>query len=286
MPKVRCVYCKKRFLKSVSRFNEARKFKWNFYCSSECRSSYRKKRSFVTCENYSCGKNFEKLIGAIGAHNYCSRTCAITINNQKFPKRGPGFRICKICSKKFKGQKKYCSVPCVKLARQKHDPAKLIKDIKLEYKKLGRIPAKREVPSLASSCIYAFGSWNKAIIAAGLNPNRSHDHRMYKRVMTKAKDGHSCDSVSEALIDNWLADNKVKHVRDFPYPNSGYKTDWAINDLLFIEYFGLAGDSPRYDRDVKIKKGLCRKFGINLVAIYPKDLYPTLNLNSKLKNLV
>lgn len=286
MPEVSCIYCKKKFLKSIRRFNEAKKFRWNFYCSLECQGGYRKRRRFVVCENSNCGKTFEKLISEIEAHNYCSRSCAVIINNQKFPKRGPGFKICKICPQKFKGVNLYCSKFCVKQARKRYNPQDLIDRIKLANKELGRIPAKREVPKLASPCIYAFGSWNNAVKAAGLQPNRSHENRMYKRTMTKAKDGHSCDSISEALIDNWLTDNGVKHVRDFPYPNSGRKADWAIDNTLFIEYFGLAGDSQRYDRDIKTKQKLCKNFGIKLVGIYPRDLYPKLNLSSKLKNLI
>ena len=142
------------------------------------------------------------------------------------------------------------------------------------------------MPEFANACEHAFGSWNNAIIAAGLTPNRSHDHRMYKRIMTKAKDGHSCDSISEAIVDNWLTENGIKHVRDFAYPNSGHKADWSIDNKTFIEYFGLAKDSPRYDRDMKTKQEICKKFGIRLIAIYPKNLYPKLNLNSKLKNLI
>jgi len=104
--------------------------------------------------------------------------------------------------------------------------------------------------------------------------------------MTKAKDGHSCDSISEALIDNWLTDNGVEHIRDVAYPDSNHKADWSIRENIFVEYFGLAKDSPRYDKSIKIKQRLCKKFGIKLVAIYPCDLYPKLNLSSKLKNFV
>ncbi|TSC89817.1 MAG: Uncharacterized protein G01um10143_307 [Parcubacteria group bacterium Gr01-1014_3] len=257
----------------------------NFYCSKECQGrSFNKQVSFV-CENTECGAEFKKFRKEVGAHNYCSMRCAAIVNNKKFPKHVIKLKICRICEKQFTGGNIYCANVCYKKSRVRHKPEDLIKSLKHTYEKLGRVPAKREIPELASPCIYAFGSWGNAIKAAGLEPNRSHEHRMYKRTMTKAKDGHSCDSISEALIDNWLSDNEVKHLRDFPYPNSGHKADWAINDTLFIEYFGLAGDSPRYDRDMKIKKKICEKLGIRLVAIYPQDLYPKLNLNSKLKNL-
>lgn len=164
----------------------------------------------------------------------------------------------------------------------RHKPEDLIKQIKIAYEKLGRVPAKREIFKLARASEYTFGSWTNAVVAAGLIPNRSHDHRMYKRTRTKAKDGHVCDSISEAIIDNWLVDNKIAHERDFPYPGSNHKADWAINKKTFIEYFGLAKDSPRYYRDIKTKQRLCKKLGIKLIGIYPRDLYPKLNLDLKL----
>ena len=106
---------------------------------------------------------------------------------------------------------------------------------------------------------------------------------MYRRTRTKARDGHVCDSVSEALIDNWLHQHKISHARDAKYPTTKHRADWSIQDgKVFIEYFGLAKDSPRYDREVKIKKNLCRKNKIKLIEIYPSDLYPKVSLEHKL----
>lgn len=285
MPIISCIYCKRKFFKSTGRFNEGKKFKWNFYCSIECQGGYRKRRKIVVCENSNCGKTFEKLIRAIEIHNYCSRTCAITVNNQKFPKRIAKFKNCRICNSKFKGGNRYCSSICYKKSRIRRKPEDLIKSLKAICVQLGRVPGKREVDKLANACEHAFGSWNNAIKAAGFEPNRSHENRMYKRIMTKAKDGHSCDSISEAIIDNWLYENKIFHERNVAYPTSQHKADWSIQENVFVEYFGLANDSPRYDRDIKIKQRICKEFGIKLVAIYPQDLYPKPNLFSKLKNL-
>ena len=69
--------------------------------------------------------------------------------------------------------------------------------IRSYFKEKGRIPAKRELVNAMSSTIRLFGTWNNAIRAAGFEPNRSHDDRMYKRTRTVAADGHVCDSVSE-----------------------------------------------------------------------------------------
>jgi hypothetical protein len=144
-----------------------------------------------------------------------------------------------------------------------------------------RAPAKREAPEIAHACIWAFGSWNNALEKAGLEPNRSHSQRMYKRTSTVALDGHNCDSISEATIDNWLTKQKILHSRDVPYPGTRHRADWGIGNKIFVEYFGLANDSPRYDRSIREKRALCKKKGIQLVEIYPNDLYPTLKIKEK-----
>lgn len=137
---------------------------------------------------------------------------------------------------------------------------------------------------VAYKCIRAFGSWNEALKKVGLEPHRSHSQRMYKRTNTIARDGHKCDSISEAIIDNWLSKHKVLHTRDVRYPSTGHKADWGVGNKIFIEYFGLAKDSPRYDRSIKEKRKICEKNGIRLIEIYPNDLYPQEQLNGKLAN--
>ena len=109
---------------------------------------------------------------------------------------------------------------------------------------------------------------------------------MYKRTITKATDGHPCDSISEAIIDNWLAKNNISHKRDICYPTTNHRADWEIsigNKKIFIEYFGLANDSPRYDRATEEKKKLCEEHKISLIPIYSKDIYPLKNADEKLK---
>lgn len=282
MPDVKCRYCGKIFFKSTGRFNEANKFKWNFYCSRNCQAIILKKRTLLICENQNCGNKFERLQSGISKHNFCSQTCAAIVNNQK---RLKFIKLCSVCSKKFTGANLYYSRECAKSGRRGYTAEELLKEVKLFSSKHGRVPARREGPIIADRCRRIFGSWNKAIEAAGLQPNRSHDHRMYKRTITKAKDGHLCDSISEAIIDNWLYKNKIIHQRDVSYPASNHKADWSVGKNIFIEYFGLAKDSPRYDRDIQTKKNLCKKQGIKLIDIYPQDLYPVLNFGAKLRNL-
>lgn len=172
-------------------------------------------------------------------------------------------------------------------ARNRYGSEDLLQIIRDKFKELERVPARREV-KVSKQCMKVFGSWNKAIIAAGFSPHRSDSQRMYKRTNTKALDGHICDSISEALIDNWLFSHKIFHQRDVIYPTTNHKADWAVDingQRIFIEYFGLAKDSKRYDRDISHKKELCQANIIPLIEIYPQDLYPRLRLKEKLGGL-
>ncbi len=286
--KVKCAFCGKEFFRRKGQFNEAKKFSWKQYCSWKCLSKDKLKRQILFCEN--CGKRFERTPCGISSHNYCSQSCAAIMNNKKYPKtRKAILKTCTECNKKYKKSTnniKYCSLSCRRKAEQR-TPEELIRIIKKTAKKLKRVPARREIDEIHDSCRKIFGSWNNAVLAAGLQPNRSHENRMYKRIITKAKDGHPCDSFSEAIIDDWLDKNNIPHERDASYPNTYHKADWAVligNKKIFVEYFGLANDSPRYDRAIKEKKRLCHKNKISLIAIYPKDLYPKEFLEKNLKN--
>jgi hypothetical protein len=213
------------------------------------------------------------------------------VNNEKYPRKRlkPKLKTCLVCKKTYRkssGNKKYCSLAC-RTEAERYKPEELLKIIKNTVKKLKRVPARREIlKGVNEACRKSFGSWNNAVLAAGFTPNRSHNNRMYKRVNTRALDGHLCDSVSELLIDNWLYKNKILHERDAHYPNTNHKADWKIfieGKEFFVEYFGLANDSPRYDRCIKEKKKICNKNKISLIAIYPKDLYPKTFLEDNLK---
>lgn len=286
--KVSCKNCKTPIYRSTGRFNENLKFGWNFYCSRKCEYQYKTKKQILMCEN--CGKVFGRTPKEISPHNYCSQSCAAIVNNKRYPKRHlkPRFKICAQCNKEFSKSiynKKYCSLECRKEAEW-HTREKLLTIIKNIAQKLGRVPSRRETGGIDKSCRKFFGTWNKAIIAAGFSPNRSHSQRMYKRVNAIAKDGHLCDSISETIVDDWLAKNKIPHERNINYPNAHHKADWGIkleNQVIFVEYFGLADDSPRYDRAIKEKIDICNKNYLNLIPIYPNDLYPKERLDANLK---
>lgn len=288
--KVKCAFCGKEFFRTKGRFNEAKKFNWNQYCSKKCLSKVKIKRQVLVCEN--CGKAFKRTPHEISLHNYCSQSCAAIVNNKRYTRRRlkPVLKTCVKCKKQFKkrtGNKKYCSMKCRVEAERRYTSEQLLDIIKRTAQELKRVPAKRELKEIANICTKSFGSWNDAIISAGFRPNRSHSQRMYKRTNTVASDGHLCDSASESLIDNWLSEHNISHERDAPYPETKHKADWVISvggQEIFIEYFGLANDSPRYDREIKRKQNLCRKYNLTLVAIYSQDLYPKEHLDGKLRD--
>lgn len=283
---VKCALCGKEFSRSVGRFNEAKKSGWKQYCSRECIMQPKIKRIVLKCEN--CNKKIERSFHQLSLHNYCSQSCAAIANNKKHHKRIAKVRTCLICKKQFQARRKYCSRKCRLKVLRSYTRHELIAIIKQAHKQFNRIPTKREIFSITNMCIRLFGSWNKAIIAAGLEPNRSHNQRMYKCARAKALDGHICDSISELIIDNWLTENNITHRRNVAYPETNHKADWGINlkeEIIFVEYFGLAQDSPRYERTIKEKKEMCRQYGIVLIEIYPQDLYYKGHIyKEKLKN--
>ncbi|TSC77417.1 MAG: hypothetical protein G01um101433_612 [Parcubacteria group bacterium Gr01-1014_33] len=285
--KVLCKACASPIYRDRGRINENIKLGHNFYCSRKCEFKYKTKRRILECDNHGCLKKFSRQPNDILAYNYCSRSCAATVNNHKFPKWKVPPRKCASneCGNLVSGGLKYCSEKCREGVRCRFTEKGLIETIQKIAHTLGRTPAKREATKIARACVYYFGAWNTAITQAGLNPNRSHSQRMYKRVMTKAKDGHPCDSISEAIVDNWLTDHAIDHIKDFPYPTTHHKADWSVGDI-FIEYFGLAKDSPRYDRAVAVKRNFCQKHNIPLIEIYPGDIYPKVALEDKLRSIL
>ena len=291
--KVKCAFCEKEYFRQVGRVNEAEKFGWNQYCSRGCQNKARTTRVEKVCGNPNCNNMVSRALNQFKQSKsgliFCSQSCAAIVNNRKNSKRRPKFKICIRCGRRFRkstGNLKFCSAKCQKEARQKYTPPQLVEIIRYATQEQKRVPTRRELEKINKACIKYFGSWNNSVIAAGLQPNRSHSQRMYKRVLTKASDGHLCDSVSELLIDNWFIKNKIGHERNVSYPDTNHKADWGINfkgKTIFIEYFGLAKDSPRYDRSITEKKTLCYKHKIKLIEVYPWDLYPKISLDTKLK---
>ncbi|MDP4038851.1 MAG: hypothetical protein Q8P54_02725 [bacterium] len=182
------------------------------------------------------------------------------------------YRYCVYCGNTVKAKKNYCSSKCWGLDHQK-SKKEIISDLQKLAQKLGRTPTKREC-SFSTTCFKQFGSWTQALIAAALIPHRSLNQRMYKRRKCIAKDGHICNSVSELIIDNWLYKNNIDHQKETPYPKGKFTADWSLSSNVFVEYFGLAQDSRRYDEEIKKKQQICKDSEVTLIEIYPKDLFP------------
>lgn len=160
----------------------------------------------------------------------------------------------------------------------KQDILNLIKQFKKTH---GRIPSYREIdsssdfPSMWLVSKY-FGSLNKAIEAAGFEPNIQNGFG----IDTYGLDGHLYRSRAEAYFaDNFLY-GKYKYVIEPKYPEPHNKFyDWYIEELdLYIELDG--GLRPQVIQEkIEINKSLNR----NLAII------PTSNLNNAcymLKNIL
>ena len=156
----------------------------------------------------------------------------------------------------------------------------VISKIQKFYLENNRIPTKREMYGTYGTARNVFNTWNKAIEAAGFksNPVMFANH-------FKALDGHNCDSFTEKIIDDWLFENKIDHKVHVPYPDfPEFRCDFFINGV-FIEFFGFDGQHKRYSELAKQKRGLAEKFGIKMIELHSKDIYPKNRLGLILGNL-
>lgn len=271
---IHCTYCNKKFSRPQGRINEAKKFGWKQYCSKKCQNQAQVRRIEKTCANPNCNRKVSRLLNQFkkskSGRIFCSSSCTAIVNNLSRRK----IKECPICGRQFYSERKYCSKLCRSKTvnpnkKSEQEKRKIILNkIKTFYKTQGRIPTKKEKPGLARGAQVIFGTWNKAIEVAGFEPNPVLFAK--KRL---AKDGHKCDSFAEKIIDDWLYFNNIEHQRNIPYPNSPYTADFLINGR-FVEFLGLNGELKEYDKNTKIKEGLAKKHKLNLIKIYPKDLFP------------
>lgn len=271
---VSCSYCTKEFKRSSNHVNENIKLGHKMFCSDKCHSNSKKQRIHIKCENTSCDKQIERIKSAISPHNYCSARCAALVNNKKFPKHPGKRKICATCHKEFVSREKYCSVPCMTIG-QTVSKEEILNQIINFHAQYSRIPLKREFKH-AKAARNRYGSWNKAIIAAGFEPNPVMFAKKYI-----SNDGHKCDSLAEKIIDDWLFTRKIKHERRIKYPgNPSLTADFKIGKY-WIEFFGLIGEHKRYDELRGEKLKLIKQYNINLIQIYQYHLFP----NNQLEEL-
>jgi hypothetical protein len=151
---------------------------------------------------------------------------------------------------------------------RKYADSDLIDRIKKFHAEHGRIPLKREFNALR---IFRqrFGSWNNAIRIAGFEPNPVLFAKKFK-----SNDGHPCDSFTEKIIDDWLYENGISHLRNFKYIGTKMTADFFIEPNVILEFFGLAGVQKAYDEIIERKRLACNDLGLNLIEIYPRDIFP------------
>jgi len=277
---VACDYCKKIFPRELRRINEAKKFGWKQYCSGNCHSLAKRAMVSLQCGNPNCNKIFFRSLHEISISKicFCSRSCAAVVNNQRSRKRKPKLKICPNCGSYFSGRRKYCSSIC--LPKTTIIPKEqIIQEIKKFYKGRGRIPFKREYFHWKAAR-FRFGTWNKAVLAAGFEPNPVKFAKKFT-----AKDGHRCDSLSEKIIDDWLFSKKIFHLKNAKYLNTLFTADFKVNDI-FIEFFGLTGALKTYDKLMMKKLKIIKKNDLRLIKIFPKDLFPESKLNDILNELI
>lgn len=276
---ISCNFCNKSFFRSKRQINETEKFGWRQFCSKECHSSAKNKQKNLICSNPLCNKEFIRRRYKNTINDYCSQSCAAIINNKKFPKIYTPIKFCSFCKKAFKSKEKYCSIAC-KNKNQIIGAKVILQEITLFYQKNGRIPFKREYHHYTAAR-RRFKSWNNAIQSAGLEPNPV----MFAKKHI-AKDGHTCDSLAEKIIDDWLFARKVLHERSIPYPQEKkFSADFLVGDY-FIEFFGLHGQHKRYDYLRRIKLDLATKSNIQLIEVYPHHLFPKNKLYDVLNKLL
>ena len=278
---VTCNYCGRKFLRSNRRVNENVKFGWKFYCSGLCQSKAKNFQILTKCSRLGCNRVFKRLRNQYNksTSHYCSRSCAVAVNNSINPKRKAVIKKCQFCGKDFKTLEKFCSNKC-RYNSQIITKEEIIDWINKFYAKNKRIPFKREYHHYHAAR-GRFGTWNNAIVIAGFKPNPVRFANIHI-----ANDSHRCDSLAEKIIDDWLFNKGIKHLINYPYPGGyGLTADFKIDDT-WIEFFGLSGENARYDKLKRLKRKLIKRWKLNLIDIYRKDLFPKNRLNYEFRYLV
>jgi len=74
--KIKCSFCGKKFFRPVGRVNEAKKFGWKQFCSTECLARSKMNGRMLICANPNCRKRFYRTLGEIKEveKNFCSRS--------------------------------------------------------------------------------------------------------------------------------------------------------------------------------------------------------------------
>lgn len=287
MVKIRCGRCNQKFQKYKGRVNEALKFGWKQYCSPKCQFETRLTGSNHICQT--CGKTVWRTPKETRASKtqrfFCSTSCAAIFNNNLRSEALPK-NFCRHpdCNKRIPRDQLYCSQLHGTFSR-KRTPESLKKEVLQKIKKFkklnGRIPVKKEMYGPYGKARDVFGTWNKAIEAAGFQSNPVMFAKKYV-----ARDGHVCDSLAEKIIDEWMCSNGISHQRSVPYPEfSKLSCDFVVGKF-FIEFFGLDGEHREYTKHVHKKRRLAKKYNLKLIELKPIHLFPKNKLDGVLGFLI
>lgn len=243
----------------------------------------------VECGNGNCSKivsvQQKDLKSSKTGRFFCSHHCSATVSNTLRPRKYEPTRCLQAgCHEVVYEGKKYCSIACAHRSTQKTKEelqADVVEQIQKFYEQHGRIPVKREMQGPYATARRGFGTWNKAIAAAGFTPNPVMFARRYR-----AKDGHICDSFTEKCIDDWLYERGIPHELHTPYPSQlKLRSDFVVNGW-FIEFFGLEGEHERYTATAIRKRELAEQWEVPLISVYPRDVFPVSKLDEILAPLL
>lgn len=246
-------------------------------------------RTRHSCTNPLCKNLFTRSPSEVGGSTllFCSVSCSTTYYNA-IRQGSVLLRICKrvgcdnfIHSTNMRIH--FCGGVCSRIwcrGLTSYTPESTITRIHSFTEIHGRIPTRNEMGGLNRLARRFFGSWNKAVIAAGYDPNPV---RFANRCI--ARDGHICDSMAERIVDDWLYRRDIKHSIHTLYPwNNGMKCDFLVGDI-WIEIFGLAGELERYDKLKEEKLQLTRKYKLKLIRLTLQDVYKN-GIEKNLKSLI
>src|SRR3989344_3156005 len=204
---VACSYCRKNFPRKKGQFNEAQKFGWKQYCSAKCQFIARLAGENKICQN--CNKEVWRtprdINNNLTGRFFCSHSCSAKFNNHLRVLDKEPLKICKAenCNNLVKDRLcLYCYRKCgssIRKRAREEVMAEVINSIKKFLGLNGRTPVKKEKYDMYKKARNMFGTWNKAIEAAGYKPNPV----MFANKYT-ATDGHQCDSMAEMMVDDWL----------------------------------------------------------------------------------
>lgn len=103
--------------------------------------------------------------------------------------------------------------------------------------------------------------------------NETDDFRKKYDANVRTQDGHYVRSRAEAMIDNYLYENRLVHAyeRRLPIEEEVFSDFYILNGKVFIEYWGMEGNSD-YDKRKKEKLEIYAQNQFNLIELTDKDI--------------